>query len=96
MTQIEKKAWELIGQLTPVQQYYLALKILQSVEPRNIEEVSADAIENAIHGKAWKGRDEIAQLILSRKQELEEGIAEPISVEQFTADIRRRVKQHRS
>ena len=96
MTQIEKQAWDLIVRMTPVQQYYFALKILQSVEPKEMEEVSVELVEESLHDKVWKGEDQLVELVLSRKQQMEEGKVSPLTLEEFAKDIQQRIEQHRS
>ena len=96
MTNTELQAWKLIGQLTPVQQYHFALKILQSVEPKDLDEVSAEQIEDTVHNKLWNGKAEIVQLVLTRKADIEGGKVKPISLEKFKNDLQQRIDEHRS
>ena len=96
MTQIEKQAWELIVRMTPVQQYYFALKILQSVEPKNMEEASVEMLEEILDQKVQKEDKDVAQLVLSRKQQFDDESVKPISVARFAEEIKKRIEQHRS
>lgn len=96
MTNIEIKAWELIGQLSPAQQYYFALKILQGVKPKDIDGVSTDEISDKQHDSQWKGEEEVINLILERKNSLEDGSVLPISLEQFKDKLYKDIEQRRS
>ncbi|MEL6674028.1 MAG: hypothetical protein AAFR61_17625 [Bacteroidota bacterium] len=92
MSNIESKAWALIEQLTPAQQFYFALKILQRVQPQDKHSASSAPSEAQI------GFDEEAMvnLILERKKSLESGEAKPQNLQQFKEDLYRKIEDHRS
>lgn len=96
MTNIELKAWELIGQLSPVEQYYFALKILQGVKPKEMDEIDINKVSENQHSALWKGEENLANLVLDRKEELENGGVLPISLEQFKSRLYKDIEQHRS
>jgi len=89
MTKTEIQAWEIITQMTPAQQYYLALKILQGFQPKEVADVSEK--EAFVDHPFWSNEEEVAELILKRKQQLEDGSVKVITPQQSRANVEKRL-----
>ncbi|RMG25458.1 MAG: hypothetical protein D6730_10800 [Bacteroidetes bacterium] len=91
MTKTEIQAWEVINKLTPAQQYYFALKILQNFQPKDVADVSEK--EAFAEYPFWSNEEEAAELILKRKQQLEDGTVKAITPQQSRANVEERLSK---